>query len=67
MDIPIVRWTDPENGEIHEDKVFCVKIIEKLLVSCGDTTVRIWSTVFVLKMGNSCTNSNYPTDAKLST
>ena len=28
MDIPIVRWTDPENGEIHEDKVFCSDILD---------------------------------------
>lgn len=30
MDIPIVRWTDPENGEIHEDKVFCSDILDAL-------------------------------------
>merc|ERR1719458_71351 len=30
MDIPIVRWTDPENGEIQEDKVFCTDILDSL-------------------------------------
>jgi len=30
MDIPIVKWTNPENGEIMEDKVFCSDILDAL-------------------------------------
>ena len=32
----------------HTDSVHCVKIVDELLVSCGDTTIRIWK----LKNGN---------------
>ena len=27
----------------HDDTVSCVKLVNKKLVSCGDTTVRIWN------------------------
>ena len=27
----------------HEKKVYCVKVVGKMLVSCGDKTVRIWN------------------------
>ena len=27
----------------HTEMVYCVKIVDKLLVTCGDTTVRIWN------------------------
>ena len=27
----------------HEDEVLCVKVVGKKIVSCGDTTVRIWN------------------------
>ena len=30
MDIPIVRWTNPKTGEIHENKVFCSDILDSL-------------------------------------
>ena len=30
MDIPIVRWTDPKTGEVHENKVFCSDILDAL-------------------------------------
>ena len=30
MDIPIVRWTSPESGEIKEDMVFCTDILDAL-------------------------------------
>ena len=30
MDIPIVRWTDPKTGEIHENKVFSTDILDAL-------------------------------------
>ena len=30
MDIPIAKWTDPETGDVHEDKVFCTDILDAL-------------------------------------
>ena len=30
MDIPIVRWTDPKTGEVHENKAFCSDILDSL-------------------------------------
>ena len=28
---------------VYPDDVRCVKIVDKMIVSCGDTTVRIWN------------------------
>ena len=30
MDIPIVRWTDPKTGQVHENKVFSTDILDAL-------------------------------------
>ena len=30
MDLPIGRWTDPQTGEVHEDQVFYLDILQAL-------------------------------------
>ena len=30
MDIPIVRFSDPDTGEVKEDMVFCTDILDAL-------------------------------------
>ena len=46
-DFKIQVWSLATNRKLyeaaHDSSVWCVKIVNKMLVSCGDKTVRLWS------------------------
>ena len=47
LDNKIQVWNMKSGSQLfefsHEDKVWCVKIVENMIVSCGDKTLRIWN------------------------
>ena len=46
-DFKVQVWSLETNRKLfevaHEDDIWCVKIVDKMIVSCGDKTVRIWN------------------------
>ena len=46
-DYTIQVWSLATNSKLfeveHDDKVWCVKIVDEMIVSCGDKTVRLWN------------------------
>ena len=64
-DFKVKVWNMKQNVQLmeveHTNWVYCVKLVEKLLVSCGDTTIQIWNVtsseqLHMLQLSGHCNN-----------